>query len=534
MEPLPESILRDVFTSVLSVRDAGRVAICCRRLRNVPTDVLVSGRPRSWNQLREWMGTNPETAPIMAQHGSLIQLHNFVDRDPARPADVARGVAAVLERLRSGMRIRFGKFVSTPFGAIVPWIGDEDENVRMRVVDLLSYSRDENLRTHASAILAHLQHGTAAVRGAAMAVLDRFSRATRPVLGTLAGLGSEALAARSGELEAALDHSDKYVRVAAFHLLAGVGRTTLASYTLGIAARLDYPVAELRCDALETLTVLEPALADLAGLVAAKLEDPDRMVRYNAVRTLGRLPRPMLTQYVGSVVARLGDDVDHVAREAHRFLVDLSPTDLVEHASDIMAMLEHGHADYALSVVRLLPPPSIAEHATAIAAKLRDPDERVRATALQALAMLDRVPRQAHVQAFIGALADSDEEVVVIASECLESSLEGLEMSALAQVRERISELEYLIDKYEVRRFHRIIDGLGLGVYSYDDVACQVCGSGDDAATMLLCDGCETGAAHMSCLGLSKVPDGDWFCPACGGAPYDDLVCRPRPRAVGL
>ena len=64
-----------------------------------------------------------------------------------------------------------------------------------------------------------------------------------------------------------------------------------------------------------------------------------------------------------------------------------------------------------------------------------------------------------------------------------------------------------------------------------DDVACGLCGSGDDAATLLLCDGCDAGAAHTGCLGLAALPDVDWFCPACGGAPYDDLVCRPKPKA---
>ena len=434
MEPLPESILRDIFTSGLSVRDAGRVAICCRRLRNVPTDVLVSERPRSWAQLRDWAQQSPRPDATIVQHFSLTLLHNFVDRDPARPADVARGVATVLERLTSDMRMgRSGKFVSTPFGAIVPWIGDEDENVRMRVVDLLSNSRKEYiLRTHASAILAHLQHGTAAVRGAAMAVLYPISRATRPVLGTLAGLGSEALAARSGELEAALDHSDKYVRVAAFHLLAGVGRTTLASYTLDIAAKLDDAASEVRRDALETLTVLEPAPADLAGVVAAKLEDPVRVVRDYAVRVLGRLSRPMLTQYIGSVVARLGDDTVDVAYEASELLSSLSPTDLVEHASDIMAMLEHGHADYALLVVCCLPPPSIAEHATAIAAKLEDrSDKWVRQAALWALSRLDPVPLHSYFATFVEALYDPDKDVRHAAQGCIERDIEGLAPAAL-------------------------------------------------------------------------------------------------------
>uniref|UniRef100_A0A7S0RBS8 PHD-type domain-containing protein n=1 Tax=Pyramimonas obovata TaxID=1411642 RepID=A0A7S0RBS8_9CHLO len=50
-----------------------------------------------------------------------------------------------------------------------------------------------------------------------------------------------------------------------------------------------------------------------------------------------------------------------------------------------------------------------------------------------------------------------------------------------------------------------------------EDMACVKCKSRADAAKMLLCDGCETGAYHLYCLkpALDKIPEGDWFCPAC-------------------
>ena len=47
------------------------------------------------------------------------------------------------------------------------------------------------------------------------------------------------------------------------------------------------------------------------------------------------------------------------------------------------------------------------------------------------------------------------------------------------------------------------------------DEACGVCGRRDDEASLVLCDGCEAGAAHTYCLGLDGVPEGDWFCAAC-------------------
>ena len=61
---------------------------------------------------------------------------------------------------------------------------------------------------------------------------------------------------------------------------------------------------------------------------------------------------------------------------------------------------------------------------------------------------------------------------------------------------------------------------------------CVVCGEEGDTATLLLCDGqdkhCKN-AAHLACVGLDAVPDGEWFCPDCAKpqcAP--SCVCRRR------
>ena len=51
-----------------------------------------------------------------------------------------------------------------------------------------------------------------------------------------------------------------------------------------------------------------------------------------------------------------------------------------------------------------------------------------------------------------------------------------------------------------------------------EDAACIVCGKTDNAAEMLLCDGCDTaGAHHLACLNppLTSAPEGEWFCPDC-------------------
>ncbi|XP_062217239.1 histone-lysine N-methyltransferase ATXR6-like [Phragmites australis] len=51
------------------------------------------------------------------------------------------------------------------------------------------------------------------------------------------------------------------------------------------------------------------------------------------------------------------------------------------------------------------------------------------------------------------------------------------------------------------------------------DVRCEACGSGEAAAELMLCDGCDRGL-HIFCLRpiLPRVPAGDWFCPSCRSA----------------
>ena len=48
---------------------------------------------------------------------------------------------------------------------------------------------------------------------------------------------------------------------------------------------------------------------------------------------------------------------------------------------------------------------------------------------------------------------------------------------------------------------------------SQHDDHCTVCHR-DDGQDMLLCDGCPK-AFHLTCLGLTAVPDGNWYCAVC-------------------
>ncbi|XP_053338631.1 bromodomain adjacent to zinc finger domain protein 2A isoform X2 [Clarias gariepinus] len=54
-------------------------------------------------------------------------------------------------------------------------------------------------------------------------------------------------------------------------------------------------------------------------------------------------------------------------------------------------------------------------------------------------------------------------------------------------------------------------------------VTCQLCRKGDNDACLLLCDGCDRGW-HMFCLRpkVTRVPEGDWFCPACNSQEPDE------------
>ena len=51
---------------------------------------------------------------------------------------------------------------------------------------------------------------------------------------------------------------------------------------------------------------------------------------------------------------------------------------------------------------------------------------------------------------------------------------------------------------------------------SVADIACELCGSGENDESVLLCDNCNRGF-HMECLSppLTSVPEGDWHCPDC-------------------
>lgn len=56
--------------------------------------------------------------------------------------------------------------------------------------------------------------------------------------------------------------------------------------------------------------------------------------------------------------------------------------------------------------------------------------------------------------------------------------------------------------------------------------ACCVCKFAEDGEVMLLCDKCDL-PAHLGCVGLEAVPEGDWFCPTCATSAMVSGFCLP-------
>ncbi|KAL0420108.1 UNVERIFIED_CONTAM: BRCT domain-containing protein [Sesamum radiatum] len=73
-----------------------------------------------------------------------------------------------------------------------------------------------------------------------------------------------------------------------------------------------------------------------------------------------------------------------------------------------------------------------------------------------------------------------------------------------------------------INRVEEVIEDPRTPDHSIDDVACNVCGSGDRGDEMIICGaedgshGCGAGV-HIDCLNppLEDVPSEDWFCPEC-------------------
>ena len=46
------------------------------------------------------------------------------------------------------------------------------------------------------------------------------------------------------------------------------------------------------------------------------------------------------------------------------------------------------------------------------------------------------------------------------------------------------------------------------------DIVCEMCHSGENEETLLLCDWCDRGW-HIECIGLASLPVDEWLCTSC-------------------
>ena len=143
---------------------------------------------------------------------------------------------------------------------------------------------------------------------------------------------------------------------------------------------------------MEALRTLDPAtIAQHAGAVVARLEDPDENFRLRALDTLSKLDLLPLAQHVDAVVRRLEDTDQLVRVQAVRLLGTLEPATLAQHADALVRRLEDTDGDVrrvALYTMEKLDPATITPHASAVIAMFEDSDLDVRMTAFDTLRAL--------------------------------------------------------------------------------------------------------------------------------------------------
>ena len=122
--------------------------------------------------------------------------------------------------------------------------------------------------------------------------------------------------------------------------------------------------------------------------VLAKLQDPDKYVRHDAVQTLAKLQLTVLTKHASAIVSKLTDSDDWVRRTAVETLGLLEPEVLAEPASAIVGRLEDswwGVRKAAVGALERLEHAALAKHTAALVAALKDSDLGVRLGALEVL-----------------------------------------------------------------------------------------------------------------------------------------------------
>ena len=508
---LPFDALSNVIEFSGSLCDVGRVAICCRWGRDVALCVAAGLEHLSWTAPKE----------------RVDYIVPWIRDDLVRVAAVS-----------ACLKLRHDRFESHHVHMMAGMLKDGNTAVQCAALHVLSRAT----RSAALQRLARLDDALAQHAADVVAVLvypaDHRHRELLPVLDQDSDEDSEGEFIDGDSIEGN-DDDDPYdhptIQFVALNLLFGLGAATIAEHADAVVRVLEeglHDDSDLESDedseeggcaeqqtcilAVEALAMLEPAaLAQYAETLVAKLlKEGDHIVRKALVTTLGRLEP---SAFAGALVAKLEDA--SVREAALDILGRLEPQTLAEHAAAVIAWDEDIASRVREATLHMVgrthPSKRRAEHALAAAALLENRVLRIIKTA--PAGALDEAD-----DAACQVCGSGDDAATMLLCDGCETGAAHTSCLGLSKVPDG-------------DWFCPACGGAPYGALDEaDDVACQVCGSGDDDATLLLCDGCDAGAVHTSCVGLSEVPDDDWFCPACGGMSYVDLVCRPKPKAMVL
>ncbi|MCI0638871.1 MAG: HEAT repeat domain-containing protein [Gemmataceae bacterium] len=269
---------------------------------------------------------------------------------------------------------------------------------------------------------------------------------------------AKALQAQSKSLAQALDDPDVHVKLAAMQALESIGNArirlrrrvlsvplikgegdggnrallaqldTLESFVKNhlddISKYLTHQDVRLRRGAVEFLEIIEDAATPATPLLAASLNDPDRFVRWSAVRALGAIPLDKATVALPNLAKLMSDpdlSVRKAAAEALEFMGPAASAAVPEIASAVSV------GDSEARIAAMFALQSIgAEHGKAAVPNLIDAlgheDHRVRKAAAETLGRFGPAALLA-VPALRRALGDEDAGVRAAASDAILSIL---------------------------------------------------------------------------------------------------------------
>ena len=407
---LPDDVLSNIFaSSLLSVRDASRVAICCRPLPRTHVAHILT-------QFHGWAARSPRSAPPIAAALSLTQLQIFSKEEADLGDSVARRRDLVAALRRLATLAGTTEVIEEQADLLVRWLGD----VPAAAMDVLQIINVKSIFTNAyDGLLATLHRESSAARSAALTLFAAIwrwrssdvdmlymgfiaepERAAHAALemAELHRIGALELPELALHLEIVFDYiySEDQFRDVAIHLLVGLKKNcsidmsevidqnlllvgshwererALEAFEVlapakilgyirncGVASTLEVSEHELFISAMEKLSDLESdVLLQHADVVVARIHDPDEFTRMSALRALSRLNPMPREACVPGVVEVLAEFHRHSYLPPSRFdiLDKFEPRDLAGHsgALRVIARIEGDEYEHARHLAREL------------------------------------------------------------------------------------------------------------------------------------------------------------------------------------